>query len=491
MSERLRDGARGTRIRSSSRALDMIDRGEASASGPQRVRRVPRPRQGLAQDALRRPAGSGRSSIRRTRSSWLNVGTLQRDLGRRSEAMSAYKKALALDPNNALAHYNLGVILDAEGSYDDAIEEYRSALTLDPTLADPRKNPQILNNDHLLASQHPHLPAKVGALGLPLRVRFPPHRRPSRGRDRRLATLRLDAVLANPDRWAALARPLLPRGPPRPGSRMVDDAMRLMPPSLRLVLERHRAGRGARRSSPSRTRTTAAHLAPDNAGTLDRSVASAADDLVRSIEGAQPFRQIAHRFGLLAHFVAGRRVPAWRRRARRSASRYAHFARFCESRRARFPLVFYGHDDPDLAHGDFEAFARAVSSRGRAARTKRSPRAYAARRRRLPPPPRSTTARSRSPSARSPTRTPSPTSCGRGSPRGAGATATWAERRIGRRRHDGDRRRRARSSACSTRKGSSRSRRRSRGLGVEILSTGGTARLLEESGIRGRGASPS
>ena len=46
--------------------------------------------------------------------------------------------------------------------------------------------------------------------------------------------------------------------------------------------------------------------------------------------------------------------------------RYAHFSRFCESRRPKFPLVFYGHDDSALDARDWRAFALGVMNRSRA-----------------------------------------------------------------------------------------------------------------------------
>jgi hypothetical protein len=145
---------------------------------------------------------------------------------------------------------------------------------------------------------------------------------------------------------------------------IADEAVRLMPPSLRLVLERHRQDviRGA--IEPLAHEDDRGHLAPDNDGTLDRSVASAAEDLVRSIDGAQPIRQIAYRFGLLAHFVSDAGFPPGVG-APGIGRRYADFAKFCETRRARFPLVFYGHEDPYLAHGEFAAFARGAIARAR------------------------------------------------------------------------------------------------------------------------------
>jgi tetratricopeptide (TPR) repeat protein len=99
---------------------------------------------------------------------WANLGTIRRTNGSLGPSASAYKKALAIDPANALAHYNLGAVYDAEKNYDAAIEEYRRALVLDPELADPRKNPQVVNNENLLAVKLQIYNHQAGSLGLPL-----------------------------------------------------------------------------------------------------------------------------------------------------------------------------------------------------------------------------------------------------------------------------------------------------------------------------------
>ena len=99
---------------------------------------------------------------------WQNLGTIQRTNGALGPAATAFKKAIAIDPINALAHYNLGAVYDAEGNYDDALEEYRRALVLDPDLADPRKNPQVVNNENLLAVKLEIYRSHAGSLGLPL-----------------------------------------------------------------------------------------------------------------------------------------------------------------------------------------------------------------------------------------------------------------------------------------------------------------------------------
>ena len=99
---------------------------------------------------------------------WANLGTIRRTNGSLGPAAAAYKKAIALDPANALAHYNLGAVYDADKNYDAAIDEYRRALVLDPELADPRKNPQVVNNDNLLAVKLQIYSHQAGSLGLPL-----------------------------------------------------------------------------------------------------------------------------------------------------------------------------------------------------------------------------------------------------------------------------------------------------------------------------------
>ena len=99
---------------------------------------------------------------------WQNLGTMQRTNGALGSAATAFKKAIAIDPINALAHYNLGAVSDAQGNYDDAIEEYRRSLVLDPDLADPRKNPQVVNNENLLAVKLEIYRSHAGSLGLPL-----------------------------------------------------------------------------------------------------------------------------------------------------------------------------------------------------------------------------------------------------------------------------------------------------------------------------------
>ena len=103
----------------------------------------------------------------------LNLGTLHQTLHETGAAESAFQKCIDLDPNHALAHYNLGSVYDSKKQYDDAIEEYRRALVLDPSLGDPRRNPQVVNNEHLMAVKLEIYANQAGALGLPLKQMQP------------------------------------------------------------------------------------------------------------------------------------------------------------------------------------------------------------------------------------------------------------------------------------------------------------------------------
>jgi Flp pilus assembly protein TadD/4-amino-4-deoxy-L-arabinose transferase-like glycosyltransferase len=62
---------------------------------------------------------------------WYNLGTA---LAQRSpdEAVKAFGEVLALDPNRADAHNNLGILLASNGHLEAALEHFRAAAALDP-----------------------------------------------------------------------------------------------------------------------------------------------------------------------------------------------------------------------------------------------------------------------------------------------------------------------------------------------------------------------
>jgi len=60
--------------------------------------------------------------------------------GRHDEAASAFQKALALNPNDARTHNNLGQLLERTSRLDRALEHYEQAVHHDPANAVARFN---------------------------------------------------------------------------------------------------------------------------------------------------------------------------------------------------------------------------------------------------------------------------------------------------------------------------------------------------------------
>jgi hypothetical protein len=138
--------------------------------------------------------------------------------------------------------------------------------------------------------------------------------------------------------------------------RMVDEAVRLMPASLRAALENHRRDLLRGMLAPMTDEDAVEHRPPWSAGSLDAVVEREARGLLGTLARPTKFEGIAERFGTLAHYVADAGFPPGATRTD-GARRYTHFQEFCEQRRERFPFVFYGHADDVLAEGDWRAFA--------------------------------------------------------------------------------------------------------------------------------------
>lgn len=139
---------------------------------------------------------------------------------------------------------------------------------------------------------------------------------------------------------------------------MVDEAARLMPHSLRTALESHRSALRRGVLTPMLNEDAAEHRPEwSAAGTLGRSIEAEIASLGELLARPQSsFSAIAEAFGRLAHFVADSGFPPAMSRSD-GERRYEHFARFCEDRRPRFPLVFYGHEDAELSRGAWSDFA--------------------------------------------------------------------------------------------------------------------------------------
>ncbi len=157
---------------------------------------------------------------------------------------------------------------------------------------------------------------------------------------------------------AALALSPLAAWAPETRVRMLDEAVRLMPASLRLALEHHREELLRGMLVPMVDEDGPRHRPAWVQGSLDATVDAQARSLLETLgRPAAPFSEIAASFGTLAHYVADAGFPPGASR-NDGAARYVHFSRFCEERRGRFPVVFQGHDDPLLAEGDWGGFAR-------------------------------------------------------------------------------------------------------------------------------------
>jgi tetratricopeptide (TPR) repeat protein len=64
---------------------------------------------------------------------WVNRGVLLKELGRIDDAELSFRRAIAINADDALAHINLGDMLLTQKKYQEAVDSYRRALTLEPS----------------------------------------------------------------------------------------------------------------------------------------------------------------------------------------------------------------------------------------------------------------------------------------------------------------------------------------------------------------------
>ena len=58
---------------------------------------------------------------------------VSREVGREAgRVVGRYRRAIAIDPENGHAHYNLGVLLENKADYGGAEQHYRRARAIDP-----------------------------------------------------------------------------------------------------------------------------------------------------------------------------------------------------------------------------------------------------------------------------------------------------------------------------------------------------------------------
>jgi Flp pilus assembly protein TadD len=69
-----------------------------------------------------------------------DVALLYLELGKSDGAIAHFKTSLALKPQSAAAHYNLGTALTVARRFDEAVAEYREALRIEPAYANAHNN---------------------------------------------------------------------------------------------------------------------------------------------------------------------------------------------------------------------------------------------------------------------------------------------------------------------------------------------------------------
>jgi Tfp pilus assembly protein PilF len=90
--------------------------------------------------ALLLAAGCGHSAGTEHPAAQENFGVQMARQNLWREALFRFKRAVELDPQDAMAHNNLAVAYEANGDFDNAAREYREALRLDKSNTYIQKN---------------------------------------------------------------------------------------------------------------------------------------------------------------------------------------------------------------------------------------------------------------------------------------------------------------------------------------------------------------
>ena len=67
------------------------------------------------------------------------MGNTFKEIGRLDDALVSYNQAIALKPDFAEAHSNIGITLQELGRFDDAITSYNPAIALKPDYAEAHR----------------------------------------------------------------------------------------------------------------------------------------------------------------------------------------------------------------------------------------------------------------------------------------------------------------------------------------------------------------
>jgi len=150
--------------------------------------------------------------------------------------------------------------------------------------------------------------------------------------------------------------------------RMVDDALRLLPSSLRELLANRRAVLVAAVATPGSPEDQPDHWQhPDGAyGTAAARAETDARELAAAVDAHEPMARIVARFGRLAHWVGDVNDPLHTGdRDPRLKRYYADYQKYLEGQIPRFRLVFLGYRSDLLTRSGPRQFLMASAARSR------------------------------------------------------------------------------------------------------------------------------
>jgi hypothetical protein len=149
--------------------------------------------------------------------------------------------------------------------------------------------------------------------------------------------------------------------------RMIRQSMELMPDSLRIILQQQdQICLDGARAATGASGSEAQHRGRDADALKNRidATAAAVRDTVDAINRHEPFRQIAYRFGEVAHLVADLNFPLNHPTgAAVPPPSYDRYRAFIESAMVRFPVVLDPADTGRLAADDLNGYLESITER--------------------------------------------------------------------------------------------------------------------------------
>lgn len=139
------------------------------------------------------------------------------------------------------------------------------------------------------------------------------------------------------------------------------NAFKLMPPSLRAQLEKHKKECLMGALEPMIHNGEWNHHPGLHGELIAEKISHHVDVIVNMINNHEPFKNIIHEMGTLSHHVTDLNFPLTRNGDGKKY--YDAFAKFCSSKEDKIPFVFYGFYDPHLSKNNIQGFSAEVNRR--------------------------------------------------------------------------------------------------------------------------------